>query len=135
MKTCGVDIKSNEAIFVLLDSHGEVIPISDRKIALDDADSSESVIAFYELLKEWLFKHHVDKIIIKKRAKKGKFAGGADSFKIEGLLQLMDFCDVKLISPQAIATIIKNNPQTVPDDILKYQEAAFWAAIYAIKNS
>lgn len=135
MKTCGVEIKSNEIIFVLLDSHGALIPITDRKIQLEDSDSAESVIAFYAKLKDWLFKHHVDRVIIKKRAKKGKFAGGADSFKIEGLVQMMDFCDVKLVSPQAIASLIKNNPQEIPEDILKYQEAAFWAAMYAIKNS
>ena len=83
-------------------------------------------------IKTFLRDNNIDKIIIKKRAKRGKFAGGADTFKMEGIIQLNGQCDVNFTSTQAIASYKNSNAVTIPTDLLKYQEEAYLSALTGI---
>ena len=83
-----------------------------------------------------LVKHHgINRIVIKKRGKKGKFAGGPVSFKMEGVIQLIDTCEVVLLSPQTIATVSKKYIYEVPAELKQYQRDAFFTALAGLENT
>ncbi|MDH3652073.1 MAG: DUF3010 family protein [Saprospiraceae bacterium] len=93
MITCGIDIKGTEAILVCLSgdqNNYQQISASIKKFKLGDSNNQANVRHFYSTLRQFMTENHFDKIGIKERATKGKFAGGPASFKIEGLIQTLD---------------------------------------------
>ncbi|MNG16639.1 hypothetical protein D3C84_1005730 [compost metagenome] len=74
----------------------------------------------------------VDRIVIKKRSKKGEFAGGPTTFKIEGVFQLLENCEVTLLSPQTINAQAKKHNFELPGTLNKYQHEAYKAACSAL---
>jgi len=93
-KTCGIEIKGSSAIVVLLEGVADnfkVLPTEFKKINLEDSNNQADVKAFSAVINSFLKTHNFDSIGIKARGTKGKFAGGAVSFKIEGLLQNTDY--------------------------------------------
>ena len=105
MTICGIDIKGSEAIFAVATqgAHGlEHVAIATKKIALDDDENAAHVKAFAASIAAFMGTHAITRIAIKKRSKKGEFAGGPTTFKIEGVFQLLDGVEVTLLSPQTI---------------------------------
>jgi len=127
MKICGIELKSNNAILVVLDNK-EFVDLKIKKIILENDENQEDIRKFCNEFLLFLEKNEIEKIVIKKRAKKGNFAGGAVTFKMEGLIQLNPMCDVELISPQAISSFEKKNQVEYPESLKKYQEQAFLTA-------
>ena len=79
--------------------------------------------------------NHIDVIVLKKRARKGKMAGGSVSFKLESLIQINGIVDTMFVSGQAIAAAHKKEQFETPESLNKYQETAFMAAaLYIRKN-
>ena len=72
--------------------------------------------------------------MIKKRAKKGKFAGGPDTFKMEALIQIVANLEVTLVSPQALAAMEKKYTVEIPVTLNKYQHVAYLCGIYGTKS-
>jgi len=90
-KVCGIEIKGSTAILVVLEGDStkfKVIPTKFKKLNLEDSTSQAEVTIFFERISAFFKIHQFDKIGIKARGTKGKFAGGATTFKIEGLIQL-----------------------------------------------
>ena len=69
---------------------------------------------------------------IKKRGKKGEYAGGPTTFKIEGILQMLANCDVVLISPQTISAQARKHGFAMPTTLNKYQHDAYSTACTAL---
>lgn len=128
MKICGIELKSNNAILVLLEN-GNYIDTRIKKLTLENDESQEDIRKFCSEFLYFLEVNKVDKVVIKKRAKKGNFSGGAVTFKLEGLIQLNPFCEVDLISTQTIASFEKKNKIEFPQKLNKYQESAYLCAI------
>jgi DUF3010 family protein len=76
--------------------------------------------------------HGVDLFAIRGRATAGKFAGGADGFKIEGIIQLAADKDVMIISPQTVAASIKKSGLADHPDLPNNQQKAFQVAHCAL---
>jgi len=127
MKICAVELKSNNAILTVLDNK-EFIDLKIKKIILENDEKQEDIRLFCNEFLLFLEQNQIEKIVIKKRAKKGNFSGGAVTFKMEGLIQLNPICDVELISPQAISSFEKKNNIDFPQNLKKYQEQAFLTA-------
>jgi hypothetical protein len=53
---------------------------------------------FYETVTDFMRVNHTDPVAIEKRAGKGRFARGSDTFKMEAL-QVMKACEVGLHAP------------------------------------
>ncbi len=86
--------------------------------ALDDDLSQESIKRFYNELLLLVKENNIQAIGIKKRQQTGKFSGGALSFKMESLIQLLNL-QVEIIPP---ATITKQTKKLeISDSIFKYQ--------------
>ncbi|MGE8412923.1 MAG: DUF3010 family protein [Pseudomonas sp.] len=135
MSICGIEIKGSEAIFALASLEGGTLehqPIAVKKIALEDDDEAANVRAFANQVRDFVREQGITRIAIKKRSKKGEFAGGPTTFKIEGVFQLLDNCEVTLLSPQTINAQYKKHGFELPASLNKYQHEAYKAACAAL---
>ncbi|MCP4971138.1 MAG: DUF3010 family protein [Arcobacter sp.] len=127
MKICAIELKANNIILVLLDDN-KYEDLKIKKITLENDELQDDIRKFCNDFLLFLEKNLVDKVVIKKRAKKGNFAGGAVTFKMEALIQLNPICEVELISAQTISSFEKKNEIVFPEGLKKYQEQAFLLA-------
>ncbi len=129
MNICGIELKANNVILVIVNDNN-YIETKIKKLTLEDDEKQEDIRKFCNEFLDFLEKNHIEKIQIKKRAKKGTFAGGAVTFKLEGLIQLNPLCCVDLISSATLANFLKKNNIIFPENLKKYQEEAYLTAIY-----
>ena len=130
-------MSAHEAIVVILNgkrTSWTLIDCKPRKLSLPNDEDAEQVRAFLAAMKALVKHHGIERIAIKKRGRKGKFAGGPVSFKMEGLIQLIDTCEVILLAPQTIAAVIKKHPDAIPDELNQYQREAFYTALTALDS-
>ncbi|HTN33049.1 MAG TPA: DUF3010 family protein [Marinobacter sp.] len=134
MLICGVELSGSDAVVCLLDmSKGQfILPESRvRKISLKKNHTREDLQQFQASFAEFLVGHEVKKVAIKERMPKGKFAGGAISFKLEAAIQLISEPDVVLLSSALIKSTLAANPLPVPfsaTGLKAFQEGAFVSA-------
>lgn len=128
MKICGIELKANNTILTVIEDK-EYIDTKVKKISLEDDESQLDIRTYCNDLLVFLETEKIDKVVIKKRAKKGNFAGGAVTFKMEALIQLNPKCEVELVSPQSISAYEKKNPVEFPSGLKKYQEQAYLSAL------
>ncbi len=110
MKYCGLELKGSEVILVSIEiSNGEYRYLSPemKKIKFNDSGNQSDVKTFLTAIEKFFAKHHFDKIGIKGRQTRGKFAGGPTSFKMEGIIQTMNF-PVEIISAPTIRAKLKD---------------------------
>jgi hypothetical protein len=135
MKVCGIEIKGNEAIIAVATLDGQAlshVALATKKIALDDDEDAANVKVLAAQVASFVRENSIDRIAIKKRSKKGEFAGGPTTFKIEGVFQLLENCEVTLLSPQTITAQCKKFNVELPDSLNKYQHEAYKAACSAL---
>lgn len=128
MRICGIELKANNTIFSIVED-GKYIDTKTKKITLKDDESQLDIRTYCNELLVFLEHEQIEKVFIKKRAKKGNFAGGAVTFKMEALIQLNPQCEVELISAQTISAYEKKNDIEFPSELKKYQEQAYLAAL------
>lgn len=134
MKVCGIELKSNEARLVVLEGHIEsydIVQLDTNKIKLQDSKDQRFVQEFRTQILEFLNWHDFDCVGIKERITKGRFAGGALSFKMEGLIQTSDY-KVQLVHNMSMKSALKD-VEYDPSMVKKYQEEALRVAIYLLK--
>lgn len=132
MKICGIELKSNNAIVSIIESSNEEINYIDvklKKIILDNDEDKSSLLSFKNDIESFLTENHIEKVAIKKRAKKGTFAGGSITFKMEAVIQLNSISEVEFISSQAISKYTKKNEIEFPSLLNKYQEQSYLSAV------
>lgn len=136
MLICGVELSGSDAVVCLLnlDAGQFSLPESKvRKITLKKNHTREDLQQFQASFLAFLAEHDVKKVAIKERMPKGKFAGGAISFKMEAALQLTPAAEVEviLLSPATIKSTLSAKPMPIPfvaTGLKVFQEAAFVAA-------
>ena len=137
---CGVDLSGNDAVICLLEQNKGHFNLPDcrvRKLMLIKGHSANDLRHFQFEFKKLMHDYNVDKVVIRERMPKGKFAGGSISFKLEAAVQLILDLDVIILSPTQIKTTLSENPLPVKfsDTGLKvFQEVAFKVA-YAAFNT
>ena len=105
-----------------------------RKLTLQKEHTREDLQQFQFAFAKLLGDYKVNKVAIRGRMPKGKFAGGAISFKLESAIQLIADVDVAVLSPTQIKSALSENtlPISFADTGLKvFQEAAFTVAYAA----
>lgn len=135
MRICGIELKGSEAILALVEKteHGvNHVSIATKKIPLVNGECCVQVKSFQETFESFCRDNLVEKVIIKKRGKKGEYAGGADTFKMEGIIQVSDAPNVILISPQSISAMQKKHDIEIPEELNKYQHTAYLASVAGI---
>ena len=135
MKTCGIELKGNDAIIACVEgekNNYSLILSEIKKIGLKDSLDQDEVRSFYTRMNAFLEENNFDKVIIKARATKGRFSGGSVSFKMEALIQNTDAV-VLVVAGATIKAKMKNHEKLVDSSAVNsYQEDALSAAIYAI---
>lgn len=138
MKTIGIEIKSLEAILVVMeeDASGNIVQSDDSiKFSIQDSKSNDQVRQFWAQLNASFDSINPDRIGILARiaSAQSKFSSSGYSFKLEGLFQLYEKMEVEIISPQTISAFLKRNPcPTAPNN--KYQANALNLAYYLLKE-
>jgi len=132
MNICGIELKSNNAIVSVIQSDNENINFINtkvKKIVLKDDENKHSLLEFQDQIEHYLEENKIDKIALKKRAKKGTFAGGAVTFKSEAIIQLNTVCEVNFVTSQAVTKYTKINEVIFPKELNKYQEQAYLCSL------
>ncbi|MBJ7589495.1 DUF3010 family protein [Aeromonas veronii] len=129
---CGIELKSSEAIIAIVNSDdGQVgyVDTDPKRIQIADDENVADVQSFFDAFRNFLRDNHIEQLVIKKRAKRGQMAGGAVTFKLEGLIQLNGTVPIDFISGQTIAAYQKRHGLEIPAALNRYQEQAYLAAI------
>ena len=131
MKVCGVEIKGNDAIICIMSLKMGLYAIPKvrvAKVSVGDASDAEEMRKFQFTFAKLVEDYQVDKVVIKGRAIKGKFAGGAIGFKIESAIQLIADLDVEILASSFIKKSLERSQVAIDfrDTGLKnYQQTAF----------
>jgi hypothetical protein len=137
MKTIGIQIKSTEAIIVVLekDANGNIKQSNEStKLKIQDPSNQNQIKQFRDQINSALDNINADRIaILARNAKaKGTMAPSPVSFKLEGIIQLYSKKDIELVWPQTLVAHYKKNPSGTPNHT--YQQDAFDLAHYISKN-
>ncbi|MCM0612963.1 DUF3010 family protein [Marinobacter sediminum] len=136
MIICGVELTGSDAVVCLLNLDQGQFSLPEckvRKLSLKKNHTREDLLQFQASFAELMAEYGVKKVVIKERMPKGKFAGGAISFKLEAAIQLISGIelDVALISPALIKSTLAANPLPIPfaeTGLKVFQETAFTSA-------
>lgn len=136
MIICGVELTGSDAVVCMLNLDRGQFSLPEckvRKLSLNKNHTREDLKQFQAAFAELMAEHGVTRVVIKERMPKGKFAGGAISFKLEAAIQLIDGSglEVRLLPPALIKSTLAANPLPIPfaETGLKiFQETAFTAA-------
>lgn len=136
MKTIGIQIKSKEAILVVLekDAAGGIIQTNESaKFRIDDPTKPNQVRQFRDQINAAFDSISASRIgIVARNANgKGDRAPSPVSFKLEGIIQLYDKIETELVWKQTTNAYFKKNTKTLTPKN-KYQEDAFDLAVYLI---
>ncbi|WP_210499595.1 DUF3010 family protein [Vibrio crassostreae] len=138
MKVCGVEIKGDDAIVCLVekDEDGiELIAEKKGKVSVGGSKDSLSMRQFQDDFLSLMTKWDVKNVIIKERMTKGKFAGGAMSFKIESAIQLIRELEVTTVTSNELKKYEKGKflPIEFENTGLKaYQQQAYTSANFLL---
>lgn len=138
MKVCGVTIKSSTAQLAIVECSEDgpsLVQCETKKIQLADDKNAADIRSFLHAIKTFAHENGVDTFAIKARAHGGQMAGGAVSFKIETLIQLVEDCDCVLVNAVALSKFASKNVAGLPAGLLRYQEDAYRCAAYHLHKS
>jgi len=141
MNLLGIDLNNKEAVLCLMSVDNGLFNVKEcrtRGIELRKGDTSEGIQGFQFQIKKLIEDYKIDRVVIKQRMTKGKFAGSANSFKMEAAIQLIEGLEVELISNTDIKETLKRNPleyQMKDLELRQFQEPAFNTAYcYALRQ-
>ena len=136
MRVCGCEISAQEVrlAVVHLDDEGKVEMLRPKttRIELGDDTSEADLRSFMAALHEFSRENEIGTFAIKTRAKKGRMAGGAVSFKIETLIQLVEGCHTRFVNPVALSHFAKKEVDEYPEKLPVYLKNAFLSGAYAL---
>lgn len=136
MKVCGIELKGNDAIVTSIvgdsvDNYSFILT-SVKKIKLKDSNNQNDVISFSKEICSFLVDNQFDKVGIKARGTKGRFAGGSVSFKIEGLIQNSG-APVDIVHGATIKAKMKPYIESIDfSKVNSYQKDSLLLAIYLL---
>lgn len=134
MKVIGVELKGNDAILCLLALDEGLFSIPDcrsRKLSVNDPNDAQQLQSFQSTFAKLVEDYGIEKVVIRTRPTRGKFAGGFAGFKLEAILQVCQALNIELISSQEVKELLKRNELTIEfkeTGLKKFQEQAFYTA-------
>lgn len=131
MRICAVELKANDAIICVMALENglyDLPKIRVPKISVANAGEAEFMRKFQFDFAKLLQDYKIDKVVIKGRALKGKFAGGPVGFKLEAAIQLIADLDVEIIAGSFIKSALAKSQINIDfrdTGLHKFQETAF----------
>jgi hypothetical protein len=136
MRICGCEISAKEVRLAVVylddEKHLEMLRLKTTRIELEDDTSETDLRSFLASLQTFSLENEIGTFVIKTRAKKGRMAGGAVSFKIETLIQLIEGCQTRFVSPVALANFAKKEFKEYPEKLPVYLKNAFLSGAHAL---
>ena len=138
MRICAVDLKGDDAIICIMAKNMGLIEVPEcrqRKLTISDTQDNENMRWFQRAFKQLVLDYKIDRIVIKERPMKGKFAGGAVGFKLEAALQLLDDVEVQILTNSRVKEQLKHTPlhmEFKQTGLKQFQENAFITAYAGI---
>jgi hypothetical protein len=109
--------------------------LNTKRIELEDDTSGADLRSFLAALQEFSRENEIETFVVKTRAKKGRMAGGAVSFKIEALIQLVEGGNTRFVSPVALSHFAKKEVESYPDKMPVYMKNAFLSGAYVLTRA
>lgn len=137
MRICGVNLTANDADICLLSLEKQQFNIPEcrvRKLTLPKDHTREDLQKFQFTFAKLMEDYKVTKVAICERMLKGKFAGGAITYKLEAAIQLITELDVAVFSPTQIKSALKENKLPIAFEstgLKEFQKDAFIVAYAA----
>jgi hypothetical protein len=134
MRICAVELKGDDAIFCIMSKNMGLLDIPEvrqRKITISNTQDTNNMRWFQRQLLQLVTDYKIDKVVIKERPMKGKFAGGAVGFKLEAAIQLIEGINVELVTGSRIKEQLKHTPilmEYKQTKLKQFQEQAFITA-------
>ena len=134
MRICGIELKGNDAIVCVMSLENglyDLPKIRVPKLTLVNASNAEEIRKFQFDFAKLMSDYKIEKVVIKGRALKGKFAGGPVGFKLEAAIQLISDLEVEILSASFIKSALAKSLVNIDfrDTGLKnFQETAFSTA-------
>ena len=131
MKICAVELRSNEAVICLLTKSNGMFDIPEcrsQKFIMQDSLDNEQMRKFQQTFHKLLEDYQIDRVVIREREARGKFAGSSVGFKMEAAIQLIEGVEVDFMSNNDIKQSMKRNPLGIDfraTGLRQFQEAAF----------
>ena len=129
MRVCGCEISAQEGRLAVVelnaDRNVELLRIKTTRIELKDDTLEVDLKSILAALHEFSQENKVGTFVIKTRAKKGRMAGEAVSFKIKTLIQLVERCKTRFVSPVALSYFAKKEVEGYPEKLPVYLKNAF----------
>lgn len=137
MKICGIEIKSNEAILAVCSVDGENVIFQNtdpKKVALK-IEEQDFYREFLNVISEFMSAQEIDKVYLRKPVEKGKQISGANAFRIEALLNLLDIPIIS-IHPASVTKYIKKEGNAIlgKNEAYAYQNGALDTLYYGIRK-
>jgi hypothetical protein len=136
MRVCGCEISAQEVRLAVVElnheQNVELLRIKRTRIEIKDDTSVENLRLFLAALQEFSQENTICTFVIKTRAKKGRMAGGAVSFKIETLIQLVEGGNTRFVSPIALSNFAKKKLLGYPEKLPVYLKNAFLCGAYVL---
>lgn len=126
MKTIGIEIDNDRAIFFVLEQNADSVynvTNSFKYLKINDDKDNNEVRNFQSLIFTHFDNINPDRIAVLTRQSKGPYSSSALSFKIEGLIQCYTKKEIEFISPQTLNSFYKKNEFDIKLDH-NYQEKA-----------
>ncbi len=128
-KTLGIELKASRAVYVAIEGSSDEFKVIDLGyFELKDSKDQSAIKNFHESWMTMLNDGDFHTIAIKERISKGRFAGGAVTFKMEGLIQLSDY-QIQLVHGTKLRNKLKGHDPAF-GKIHSYQEEAARLAYY-----
>lgn len=134
MKVCGVELKGNDAVICLMSLQDGFYSLHEcrvKKLSIRDAADGEQLKKFQFDFAQLMKDYQIERVIIRERQTKGKFAGGAVGFKLEAAIQLISELDVELQNISRAKQALKHskvNMNFKDTGLKQFQEQAFLTA-------
>ncbi|MCH2056068.1 MAG: DUF3010 family protein [Thalassotalea sp.] len=134
MKICGVELKGNDAVVCAMSLENGLYDIPQLrvpKLSISDAGNAEEMQKFQFAFKKLMSDYQIEKVVIKGRALKGKFAGGPVGFKLEAAIQLIEGLDVEIVSGSFVKSALAKSQVGIDfrdTGLKKFQQTAFETA-------
>ena len=131
MRVCGIELKGNDAIVCVMSFQNglyDLPKIRVPKLTMDNASDAETMRKFQFDFAKLMADYHIEKVVIKGRAVKGKFAGGHVGFKLEAAIQLIPDLEVEILSASFIKNALAKSQINIDfrdTGLKKFQETAF----------
>lgn len=134
----GATISGQDVVLAAVSSNDgtsfEFHPAASTKLRLEHPSDRQAVMAFFNALSSLIKDNGIKVIGILGRLSSGPYSSDGVTFKIEGLLQVLDVIDADVVHSKTLTPWRNKYKKVVPEEKFKYQVDAIAVGCYALSS-